>query len=139
MYDAAPADKRLELHDPSQTSVNCAVDSATLSATQVGILATKRRTLVVVRQEGTECEGQSCRMETMASAVLKGVNCNAWGIREKRRVLPQDSPQPAGRIRFNLSVENKKADVEQDGQTRLARPNPQSRTETGQYQFPLFS
>ena len=38
--------------------------------------------------------------------------------------------------RFSLSVENELADARRDGQTRLARPNSQARTETEKKSFP---
>ena len=38
-------------------------------------------------------------------------------------------------ISFSLSVENNQADVEQDGRTRLARPNSWARVGTGKYPF----
>ena len=34
---------------------------------------------------------------------------------------------------------DEQADVERDGSTRLARPNSQARTGTGEYKFSLFS
>ena len=38
--------------------------------------------------------------------------------------------------RFSLSMENAQADAGRDGWTRLARPNFQARTGTGEYSFP---
>ena len=46
---------------------------------------------------------------------------------------------PCLSTRFSMSVENEQADAGRDGQTCLARPNSQARTETGKYLFSLLS
>ena len=46
---------------------------------------------------------------------------------------------PVSKHQIQPEYRDKQADAGRDCRTRLARPNPQARTRTGEYSFSLFS
>ena len=53
--------------------------------------------------------------------------------------IAESGRNPVSEYQISLSIDEKRADTERDGQTRLARPNYQARTERGQKAGFLFN